>query len=264
LVFDQGGDEVKIFNLSKNTNTLSSKEHIITANIARNGSYAVVRESNKYACVVSVYDLDDNLVYEWYSAVDLVNNVLLSPDGESLVVSTVNASGGQIKSKVLVLDFDSANAKFSVDYEGKTVYSLESNSEGFTILTANSADFYDWSEYEHKSYSNDYELAISRKISSQLILVFNRSNNKNDNHIVILSDEGEKITEFSFMGSIGDIAFLNDHIYCISDTTVYMLDQKGKTLASTKCEFGVVRIAVTAKQEVAIITNGDISRLNIK
>lgn len=264
MVFDQGGEELRIYNLSENTNTLNTKTNILTANIARNGSYAVVTESDKYASVVSVYDLEDKLLYEWYSATDLVNNVLLSPDGERVVVSTVYASGGQLKSKVSVLNFKSADPEFSREYAGKTVYSLENCSDGFAILTANDCDYFDWDEYKHKSYSSEYELSLSRNISSELMLVFNRSSNKNDNHIVIISEDGEKLTEFSFNGHIGDIAFLNDHIYCISDTNVYMMDKKGKLLASAKCEFGAVRIVVTGKQETAIVTNGDISRLNIK
>lgn len=264
MVFDQGGNEARIYNLSENTNTIKCKNEIITANIARNGSYAVVTDSDSYACIVSVYNIDDKLVYEWSSASDLVNNVLVSPDGERVVVSTINAVGGQIKSRVLVFEFDSADAVFTKEYNEKTVYSLESSQEGFSVLTVNGCDYFDWDEYKQKSYSSDYELAISRNVLSEQLLVFNRSSNKNDNHIVIFSDEGEKITEFAFSGSISDITFLNEHIYCISDTTVYMLDKKGKQLASRKCEFGAVRLVVTGKQEAVIISNGDITRLNVK
>ncbi len=264
LIFNQGGNDLTIWNLSGETNTLTSQEPIVTATVARNGNYAVVSESDKYAAVVSVYDKKDKLLYEWYSANDMVNNVLLSPNGKKMAVSTVNATGGVLKSKISVFEYDSANAVFSAEYSGEVAYSLEGSKKGFFVLKESGYDFYNWSEFNKSEYSTEYKLAFSRKFNSGILLVFNRSSNKTDNRIVFVSNKGEKLFEFAFNGLIGDIAFYNNHIYCISDTNIYMLDKTGKQIASAKCDYGVVRMVITSKQKAAVITNGDITLCDIK
>ncbi len=264
LVFDQGGSELSIRNLTKITNTKSTEQPILTACITRNGGYALATESADYTAAVSVYNRKDKLLYEWYSADDMINNVALSPNGKQLVVSTINAAGGSLMSKVSVFEYDSANAVFSVRYDGEAVYSIESNNKGFYVLTAGGCDFYSWSKFKKNSYKSEYELASSRSASSGQLLVFNRSSDRTDNRIVYISKAGETELEVSYHGAIGDIALYNNHIYLISDTSVIMLDKSGKKIASGSCDFGAVRLVVTSKQKAAIITNSDISQVNLK
>lgn len=264
LIFDQGGLGLEIYNLHAKTNSLTAAQPILSAAISRCGAYAVATMSDSYASVVSVYDRHDQLLYEWYSATDSVNGVLLSPDGKKLIVSTVNASGGLLQSRVLVLQYQSANAVFSVEYSGEAVYALEALRSGFAVLTADGCSYFSWSDYERRDFQSDYSLALSKNSPEGLALVFNRTSDKSDNHVLVISPKGEQTAAFDFKGQISDITFSDNHIYCISDTAVYMLDRSGGQIASAECDFGAVRLSSAGSQALAVISNSDITLLKMK
>ncbi len=261
LLYDQGGTEFAIYNLRGNIVTQTCDDAIQTAAIGRNGTYAIVNASNSYASSASVYNLKNKRLYEWYSAKDIVNNIVVSRDGKKIAVSTISTVSGTLSSKVCVLKFDSPNAVQTFDLEDNVVCSLENDTSGFDISTKNSCLRVSWNRFERKDYSSTEELYISRKTSSGNVLVFNRSSNRLDNHIVIFNHKGKKLKEFDFDGAINDIAYANGHIYCISETTVYLLDLNGDVLCRKNCEYGAERLAVLGSESIAVITNSQISRM---
>lgn len=262
LIFDQGGTELRIYNLSKTTNELTGDQPILTAALSRCGAYAVATESDSYAAAVTVYNRRGERMYEWYSSADAVNGILLSPDGKRLAVSTVNATDGVLKSRLFVLKYDSADPIFSTEYSDTAVYSLEGLNGGFAAITASGCSYFSWSDYKRSDFYNDYVLSASKLTPSGLTLVFSRVSDKSDNRVVVVSHKGEQTASFDFKGQISDIAFSDNHIYCISDTNVFMLDKKGERIAEAECGFGAVRLAVVGSRAVAVITNGDITRIS--
>lgn len=264
-VFEQGGTAIDIYNLKSKKNSKTFEETILTAGIARNGTYAVATTSDKYAGVVSVFDKNDNLLYEWYSSSDLINNVGLSPNGKKLVVSTLNSEGGQYKSNVYVLEYDSATPVFSESFTGCTVYTLDNTSnKGFWIIAEEKLEFVKWRKYETKIYENEYQINMFRYTGSQAVAVFNRSSDRTDNKICVFSSKGEIKYEFGFRGSISDIASYGSHIYCISDNEIKLIDKTGNVIITKDSGFGGKRIAVLSSNKVAVLTDSEIKRIELE
>ena len=265
MVFSQGGNEAYIYNLAELKNTLSTEKEIITANISDSGVYALVTRSDSYASAVSVYSKSGKLLYEWYSSEDTVNNVAVSPNGKKIAVSAFNASSGDYSSKVCVLSFDSATPEYTENYSGALVYGLESSgSSGFSVITENSVQFIKWHKYKKTEYKNDYTAAMFRSASGGTVAVFNRSSDKTDNRVAVFNSRGKLKSEFEFKGIIGDIEIRGGHIYCISDTFVYLLSENGEVLRKAECGFGAVRISVTGTNSVAVITDNQINRIQLE
>lgn len=262
LIFDQGGTELQIYNLRECTNTLKSEQQLLTAAISRCGAYAIATASENYTAEITVFDKDDNKMYQWYSATDLVNGILISPDGKKLAVSTVNASNGILKSKISVFEYSSADPVFSTEYTGTAVYSLEALNSGFSGVTSQGCCYFNWKNLSCRDYPNEYEPALSSSTSYGLALVFSRTSDKSDNHILVLSHKGEQLAAFNFSGTISDIAFSDNHIYCISESSVYMLDKQGELVAEAACGFGAEKLSVTDSRSVAVITGGDINKIH--
>lgn len=263
LIFDQNGFSLNIYNLSGEVGKLSTKTEIITAAIARDGTYAVATKSDEYASVVTVYNRKGKAVYTWYSANELVNNIVISPNGKKIAVSTIEAVGGQLKSKLRVLEYENADSKYTMEFEESIVYSLENGTKGFFVLTNKNCSYITWSKFERVDYTNEKELSFSRSFKSGLVVVYNRLNDRSENHITVFSKKGKKEVEFDFHGIISDIAMSRGHIYCISETVVYMYDMEGKLVSSTKCEYGAERMVALSAHSVALISNSNITRLEI-
>lgn len=265
LVFNQGGNNALIFNLDEVCSTIETEKEIKTAAIAEDGTYAIVTGADGYVAAVNVYEKDDTPLYRWFSSNDMVNNVGLSPNGEKLAVTTFSTNVGGFNSKLLILNYNSATPEFTKDYNGEIVYNLSTAySDGLAVATANNFNFINWSEYELKQYKNEYNLQMMRECDGGILLVYNRENDKTDNRIVIISDEGEIIKEFEFSGIITDISYEDDVVYCISDTKAYILNLSGKIVRNTDCGFGVVRFAVISQDEIAVITDNSINKVKFE
>ena len=265
MVFSQGGNDAYIYNLAELKNTVSTEKEIITANISDSGVYALVTRSDSYASVVSVYNKNDKLIYEWYSSEDTVNNVAISPNGKKIAVSAFNATSGDYNAKVCVLTFDSATPEYNESYSGSPIYSIDSTgSTGFSVITENAVQFISWSKYKKTEYKNDYTAAMFRSGSNGSVAVFNRSSDKTDNRVAVFNSRGKLKSEFAFKGIIGDIEIRGGHIYCISDTFVYLLSENGEVLRHAECGFGAVRISITGTNSVAIVTDNQIYRIQLE
>lgn len=263
LIVDQGGNNLDVYNLKSQVNSLKSKNKIITAAICRSGVYAVATESDSYASTVTVYNKKGKTIYEWNSAKDMVNNIELSPSGKQLAVSTVNAAGGHLHSKTMVFEYESADPVFSQESD-HIVYDLNALGKGFCILEQSKCTFVSWSEFQKTETTSDLELDAYRSSSSGAVLLFNRPSDKSDNRVVVLSKKGEKVSEFSFSGTISDIQYVGSHIYFISDTDIYLTDRQGNTVRSGKCGYGCERFAVIGSHSVAVVTDNDIQKFEIE
>lgn len=265
LVFEQGKTEALVFGLKGLKSTVTTEKPIITGAVSDSGRYALVTLSNKYASAVTVYDKKDRSVYEWYSADDTVNNIVISPNGKKIAVSVFNVSGGHFKSKLSILNFKSATAEYSESYDNSLIYNLDSSfRNGFEVVTGNGMKFIKWHKYKSQDYKNDYSTAIFRTGKNGYVAVFNRESDKTDNKIAVFSKNGKLTAEFSYKGIVSDIAVSGNHIYCMSDTEIYLLDSTGKTLRKGSCGFGAVSLVAESTNSVIVFTDNKIDKITLE
>ncbi len=262
LVFDQGGNNALILTLHNNVSVIDSENEIINAAIGDDGTYALVTTADSYVAQVSVYKKNDKLIYEWLSSSDMINNVAVSPSGKKIAISTLKTNVSGFDSSLMILNFKSDGAEFRKEYKGEIIYSLSNvSSRGVSVMTANTFNFIKWSDFKLSEYKNDYNLQMLRESKDGILLLYNRENDKTDNRIVMMSKKGEVKCEFNFNGIITDLAFRNNHIYCISDTKAYIIDNQGKIIRKADCGFGAVRFAVISQNEIAVITDNQINKV---
>ena len=265
LIFSQGGNEAAVYNLRSKKGTVKSNNEIITAGISDSGVYAVVTRSDKYASVVTAYDKRNKRIYEWSSATDTVNNVAVSPNGKKIAVSLFSAASGKFTSKISVLEFDSASPKYTDVIDGSLVYTLDGfHNSGFSALTENGYIFTEWSGFKKTEYKSDFSPAFLRSGSGGIAAVFNRESDRTDNRVVLFTKKGQVKSEFEFKGIISDIQVFGGHIYCISDTAVYLLSDSGGVLRKAECGFGAVRLAVLGSNTAAVITDNKIEIIKLE
>ncbi len=265
LVFEQGGTEALLFNTKKLKSTITTEKPILTGAVSDSGRYALVTLSDKYASAVSVYDKNNSIIYEWYSAKDMVNNVVLSSNGKKIAVSTFDSSGGQYNSNVSILNFESATAEHTESFENTLVYTLDSSfRSNLGIVTENGVKFVKWHSFKAKEYKNDYHTAFFRSSKNGYVVVFNRESDKTDNKIAVFSKSGKLKTEFQYKGIISDIGMMGNHIYCMSDTEIQLLDSAGKVLHTGSCGFGAVRFNIASTNSVIVLTDNKIEKLNLQ
>lgn len=264
IVYDQGGNNLYVYNLSGQINSLQTENKIISANISRSGNFAVATHSDSYTSSVFVYDKNCEQIYVWNSAKNIVNNVLLNSSGKQLAVSTLNAVSGQYDSNVLILDFESPDPLYTLKLDTSVALSLINSGKGISVITADKYKFIHWSKFTVSDITASGEINVCRRGKNGTLLVFNRANDRSDNTVVLVSNKGEKISEFKLNGIITDIAFTNNRVYYISENKVSITDKNGVVLRDAPCDYGAVRFSVTGSNSLALISDKQVSKINIE
>ncbi len=264
LVFDQGGKNLYIYNLSGQINSIAAEDEIINAVISRSGKIAVVTHSDRYTSAVNFYDKNCKPIYTWNSAKDIVNNVLLNSSGDKFAISTLNAVSGRYSSKVSVFNFKLVDPLFTLELDSSVVLSLKDTGNGISVVTDNKYKYIGWSKFTTSEISASGEINICRASKKGTLIVFNRANDRSDNTVVLISKKGEKICEFKINGIITDIVYSKNRIYYICDNTVYILDKKGNVLREAPCDYGAVKIEVIGFNSLALINENQILKNNIE
>lgn len=264
LIFDQGGKSLYVYNLSGKINSLTTKDEIITASISEDGEFAVATHSNSYMSVVTVYDSDFEIAFTWNSAKEIVNNVLVSPDGDRLAVSSFDVVSGQYNSKVMIFDFESANALHTTDFNNSLVIKIGNTDDGISIITSNKYNYLHWYDYNTTSINVSGEINSFKNTDDGVLITVNRPNDRSDNDIILISSEGEKISEFKINHTITDIQYYDGRVYSLNDTFINIYDKNGKVLKKGNCDYGINKLFVISSDTVAAISDTEIFEINFE
>ena len=189
----------------------------------------------------------------------------LSKTGRKLAVSTFNSQNGIFKSKLSVLNYKYATPIYKKEFSDTLIYSIDTTHPSyFAVVLNSSVEFIKWSNQKTKQYNNEYSTAFFRGGKGGYIAVFNRESNRTDNKIAIFSKSGTLKSEASFKGIISDIQIRNGHIYCISDTDIYLLSKDGGILRKASCGFGFVRLNVSSTNAVTVVSDNSIERISLE
>ena len=264
LIFDQGGKSLYVYNLSGKINSLATKDEIITASISEDGEFAIATHSDSYTSVVTVYDSDFEIAFTWNSAKEIVNNVLVSPDGDRLAVSSFDVVSGQYNSKVMIFDFESANALHTTNFNNSLVIEIGNTDDGISIITSSKYNYLHWYDYNNTNINVAGEINSFECTDDGVLITANRPNDRSDNDIILISNEGEKISEFKINHTITDIQYYDGRVYTLSDTLINIYDKNGKVLRKSNCDYGVNKLFVISSDSVAAISDSEIFEINFE
>ena len=264
LLYDQGGNAVNIYNLTGKLHTINTKGEIITASISDDGDFVVATHSKSYTSTATVYDDDFNEIYTWNSAKEFINNVLVDTDGDKLAISTFDVVSGQYKSKLQIFNFDSASPIHTLDFGNSLVLKIGNTGDGISIITDDKYNFLDWSDFNLKSISFSGEINSFKNADDGVLLTVNRPNDRSDNNVILVSDEGEEISEIKISDVITDIHYDGGRVYSLCDTSIFIYNEDGKVLRKGNCNYGTRKIVVVSSDSVACLNDTEIIQIEIE
>lgn len=104
LVFDRGGNRFTVTNTLQELYHQSTSSPIIDADIGSNGSVAIVTDEAGYKSGVTVYNVANEKLYNWYSSNYYIMSAALSPNKKHLALFTFKQEGTETKSRVFFAD----------------------------------------------------------------------------------------------------------------------------------------------------------------
>lgn len=130
LLYDLGGKTFKVESKNKTIYEKELEDSIIFARISSEGYVAVVSDSDKYVCLLTVYDRNGNVVYT-RGSIERIADVVFTDHSSACIVVNTDAETGELNSTAV-----------KVQLNKKDELWIASNIDTFCVATfVNNSDF---------------------------------------------------------------------------------------------------------------------------
>lgn len=117
VVADKGGNTVAVFSIEGQVSTLSMPYKICDIDIAKQGAFTVILESND-TNYINMYDKNGNIIYEMQTSIDKSGypmDISISDDGQKLFTSYFKLDGVNINNNLTAYNFGEVGQNENAD-----------------------------------------------------------------------------------------------------------------------------------------------------
>ena len=202
VIADMSGNSVCVFNTSGQVSNLTMPYAICDVDVASQGAFAVMLESDK-TNYVNLYDKNGNAVYEMQTTLDKSGyplDMTISDDGRKLFTSYINIAGNSVQDNLAAYNFGDVGQNSNADrmvggymFENEVVPKVEFI-ENDTVATFGTKTISIYDMKEKPSFKTDI------KFENEIRSVF-----YNKDYIGVIQDNQEETSEHMYKVQVYDL-----------------------------------------------------------
>lgn len=150
IIYDREGNNYEIETSLGTQYKGEADDDIFSAVMLENGCYALLTKKSGYTAKLTVFNGDHTQKYAYYFSECYTTDVSLNKDATKAVVCGLNASEGNIVSKIYVLDFTKEKPVAKMDFKGNTIYDVEFLENGNIAAVGDLSTMIITSDYQQK------------------------------------------------------------------------------------------------------------------
>ncbi len=265
LLYGQGERTLSVNTFSKTLFTLNLSSGIITAALSDSGVFAVATKTDGYSSVVSVFDKNNEKIYEWFSSEETVNSLSIADNGKSIAVSTLKVVNGKFVSNFYVLKFSSADAVIKKTFEDDVIYQIyPTSATTYCVVLSDNIEFINYKKDKVTSHKSEYSVSIIKQYENKIIAVRNIAANQEESVVEIYSNTGELQHTFKVNYKITDFSYSANKIYLLGAQEIAKYNTKGEIVSNAKAHYDALYIEFVSSNTVACIRNSSIDKIQLE
>ena len=233
FAYDLGGSDVRVFNSHSQFARLSMDYPIYGFSAGENGYFAVITAEKNYRTAVYVYDSHARQVYKRLLSNTYMDQISLSPDGQSFLALGHEAGDGYLQTLLQVYSIKKEQPTMSLTFRGELPLMASYTRDGrFAVLTSTALRFYDGkSDTPVQVYSMENRSLSGCTFSDgNLLLSAEESGLAGDDLLWVYDSKGELLGETSFHGKAAYTVLRNDVLYLLNSDTLTVLPLSGEAV----------------------------------
>lgn len=266
IAYNIGGYDYKIESCCETILQGNLDEKIISADVARNGTHALITQSGEYLSQMSVFCRDKVEKYKYSFSDFYICDVALQPDGKGSAVCGLSSSKGQICSVVYVFDLDSLDPVYTCELEGNMVVSVDYLSNGSLVAVGEkSSVIIDIGRKDKKEIMyfprvvRCMDIDKKRGIAYCLVL----SDKNKISNLLVTGREGETRLDVEIDHAFDDIMYNDNKIYGIENKKLFIYDISGKLQKEIDTGSSLEKIIKTENSKVFVLSGKSIEEIKI-
>lgn len=233
FAYDLGGSEVRVFNSHSQFARLSMDYPIYGFSAGENGYFAVITAEKNYRTAVYVYDSYARQVYKRLLSNTYMDQISLSPDGQTFLALGHEAGDGYLKTLLQMYSIKEEKPVMSLTYQGELPLMASYTEEGrFAVLTSTALRFYDGkSDTPIEVHSMEGNSLSGCTFSSgRLLLSAEESGLAGGSLLWVYDSKGVLLGEISFRGRASHTVLQNDVLYLLNSDSLTVCSLSGETV----------------------------------
>ncbi len=231
FAYDLGGSEVRMFNSYSQIACLSMSYPIYGFSASESGSFAVITSEKNYRTAVYVYDSYARQIYKRLLSDTYIDQVALSPDGNTFLALGHYAKNGSLISVLQLYSLHEEEPVFTAAYSGELPLRVGYLSgESFAVLTGEALRFYRSGEEEpFSTISMTSETLQGCSFSGEkLILTFSSPDLSGGTIVRVYDEHAELILSVHLNGAAEDKAIYGDALCLLTMEEVTVAPLSGE------------------------------------
>lgn len=263
LAYDIGGTKLSICNSFSELYTEDFEYKIACADLADDGTFAVVVGEKGYHSALYVYNSNFSRIYRYASAERVVFDVAVCRDNPNLIaLSTVRSQDGDFLTELLLFNTTRAKVEKTVSFPGEMPLDLAFETDGHvSLLTDSSLHLIapsgdvlashgfapeDLADYHAQ---DGYEVLVKNSGIIGTTLVID----------VVYPDSPDKTESFSLQQGVHDIQVADSNIYLLSHNSLSVYSLHNRTLATHELQHEYKQILPLSGGRIAFVGEGYVS-----
>ena len=237
MVYDRGGNRLRIENRSKTVLSMETSGNITTAAMADNGCFAVVTRGINYVSEVIAYNAKGEQEFAWHSASRQVLGVTLSDNGKYMAVSTLSVEKGQSVSTVLLFDLRKEVPLAEETYEGSIPYSINFKKDGVMVLFSDRVSSISKEGVRtDKVFEGGTVTCFDNHNTYGMVLVLGMYQDNHNNRLMVLDEQMNSLGQAELNVEVKSVSAKGNHISVLSSGEVLFYTKEGESKGQGKLE----------------------------
>lgn len=232
LVFDRYSNKYALISADGKIDERKAERttQIFSARATDKGEVLLSLKSNSSACLVSLTDKKANEKFVWSCNEEYIVDMGLSSDGKTLYCAGIGASGGDMYTKVYVIDMKTGDEKSYTAASSACISVNKLSGDKFNVITTNGIYVFDCSKDEILTHNVNFAsklLFCSVSDEGYIATVNDSALDISENLLTVYSGEAKEKYSMAIQNGVEDI-FISKDEPCILYSDSVMSVKKGE------------------------------------
>ncbi len=263
IAYNSGATGYKIINRDSVVYSGTMNNKIFDADIAPNGTYAVLTGGSNYLSELNVYKNDNTKKYTYSFAEYYVNSVSVNRDGTRAALGGVSAKNGALISALYILDFERDSYLQKYEFEDSFIYGIEYLDNGNVIAIGSSAVYFIDVE-NGKQNSFDYDMktltGYAKNRKNGVAISLSSDTDSRSSEVFIVDGEGKQSDFIDIDDKVKSLDLDGEHIAVLTSGKISVYDLKGKQIKVVDVEADSKKICFGGGSSLYVLGTSLISK----
>ena len=267
IIYNADATGYRIINRDSTIYSGSAQRKLFDADIAENGTYALLTYGNDYLSTLTVNDKNDNKIYGYSFAEYYVSCVSVNSNGTRAALSGISAKDGGLISVIYILDFSQKTYYQKYEFEDSYIYDICYLDNDKVVAVGDNSVYHidiDNKKMTEISYESKTLTTYTLKRNFGVLISLSMNPDGRECDIVAVNSDGNKCIEVNTGKRILSLDYRNEKLCALFPSTIGIYNMEGKEINSIESSADSRKICYCDSKSLYVLGTSNIYKIEVK